>query len=1105
MSDTKKQSLCERLFSKNNKEQARKIYINESIMNTKNTQKCKNIVKNQKYNWFTLVPLVILYQFTFFSNQFYLFLAMTQVIDIFKVGLLFTYVSPLAFVLAVTLIKEFIDDYYRYKRDQELNSQLYETLFGKKIQSKEIRVGDTIIILKGQRIPADMILLKSFEQNESCFIKTDQLDGETDWKLRKPCPSTQKIKENLLLSFNCEFEVNPPTKEIYEFSGILKYNSPSSIDNCNTKNEKLLTDSLGLDNTLWANTVLASSRVVGLVIYTGKETRTQMNCTESKPKVGILDYEINNYSKILFVLMFLSSLLVVLLKSFSRNILTNLIYLVRFVVLISSIIPISLKVNLDIAKTVNSLFISKDNQIPETICRNSTLPEELGRVEFIFSDKTGTLTKNEMIFKKLYLDGELFENEKLKEIESIIADECQTTNAPMMDIFEHHNKHFTNTFNNNIDQIKGKRKYLRNRNQNKVLRDTITAMCLCNCVTPVIEVIENTKKTDDLESTYKDTMNINTAQSSPNSSKEKIFSKTFQASSPDEIALVEFATSLNMRLESRDDKKISIVNANNVIEEYEILAEFPFTSESKRMGIIVRNVKYGHIIFYLKGAENVIENFVKEDKKQVVKDNAEQLAMNGLRTLVLTQKLLTESFYLEWNEKYQEAKRVLENRNKRINEVIHLLEKDMEFLCVTGVEDLLQDDVYDTVESLKKANIKIWMLTGDKVETAKCISISTGLKSKEQREYIISNDKNINSIGEKINDFKLKGNKDWIFIIDGDALGICLEHFEKLFFETVMCASSVVCCRCSPTQKAQIVKNIRKYSTKRTLSIGDGGNDVPMIQEANLGVGIVGKEGMQASLAADYSITKFCHLKRLLLWYGRISYKNTSNIVIFVIHRGLIISLLQLLFSIIYYFSPIPLYNGFLMLGYSTLYTNIPVLTLLLDVEISNKDVMKFPDLYRELQKGRSLNIKAFLLLFFQSLFQASVIMIGSIYLFNSNLFLNIVTITFSALIILELLNVYTEITTCHWAMFLSIIGTLLTYLASIILFRNYLDVSFILEDFAWLYIFVLTLVSWFPFFFIRKFYQCLSPNQIQLIKNTPKYVGLNEDELTNVNQRLIY
>jgi phospholipid-translocating ATPase len=321
---------------------------------------------------------------------------------------------------------------------------------------------------------------------------------------------------------------------------------------------------------------------------------------------------------------------------------------------------------------------------------------------------------------------------------------------------------------------------------------------------------------------------------------------------------------------------------------------------------------------------------------------------------------------------------------------------------VTGVEDLLQDDVYDTIESLKKANIKIWMLTGDKVETAKCISISTGLKSKEQREYVISNDKNINSIGEKINDFKLKGNKDWIFIIDGDALGISLEHFEKLFFETVMCASSVVCCRCSPTQKAQIVKNIRKYSTKRTLSIGDGGNDVPMIQEANLGVGIVGKEGMQASLAADYSITKFCHLKRLLLWYGRISYKNTSNIVIFVIHRGLIISLLQLLFSIIYYFSPIPLYNGFLMLGYSTLYTNIPVLTLLLDTEISNKDVMKFPDLYRELQKGRSLNIKAFLVLFFQSLFQASVIMIGSIYLFNSNLFLNIVTITFSALIILD-------------------------------------------------------------------------------------------------------
>ena len=918
--------------------------------------------------------------------------------------MLFTYVSPFVFVLSVTLCKEIYDEYFRYKRDQELNNQQYDSLSSssKKVKSKDIKVGDILIIHKNQRIPADMILLKSFEQNESCFIKTDQLDGETDWKLRKPSSSTQKIQEAFLTLIDCNIIVDQPKKEIYEFQGLLnlrrdqklsatsKHNSLMIIQDHHVDIDGYMKDPLGLENTLWANTVLASSRVAGVVIYIGKETRTQMNCTEAQQKVGILDYEINFLSKILFVLMFLSSLLILVLKGFSYNILNNFVTLVRFIVLLSSIIPISLKVNLDIAKAINSMFISRDKKIPDTICRNSTLPEELGRIDFIFTDKTGTLTKNEMVFKKLFLDGELFENEKLNDVSLIVENECKVSSAPMLDVIEYINKPSATSNNTNVNQIRNKRKLLRNRNQNKILRDTITAMALCNCVTPVVEV--------DDENTNVNISNLSNTKT------------TFQASSPDEIALVEFAMTMNMRLIRRDDREIVILNANNVEEKYEILAEFPFTSESKRMGILVKNKEHGHIIFYLKGAENVIENFVKEDKKDRVKENAEQLATNGLRTLVLTQKLISEASYLDWNDRYQDAKRSMVNRKEKINEVVKLLERDMEFLAVTGVEDMLQDDVYDTIESLRKANIRIWMLTGDKVETAKCIAISTGLKSKEQREFVISNDKNEESISEKLLTFKVKASKEWVFIIDGDSLDNALTHCEKIFFESVINASTVVCCRCSPTQKAQIVKTIRKYTTKRTLAIGDGGNDVPMILEANLGIGVVGKEGMQASLAADYSITKFCHLKRLLLWFGRISYKNTSNITIFVIHRGLIISLLQLIFSIIFYYSPIPLYNGYLMLGYSTLYTNIPVLTLLLDREINNENAMKFPDLYKELQKGRALNIKAFVYLTFQSLFQASIIMCGSIYYFKSSLFINIVTITFSSLIIAELLNVYTEV-----------------------------------------------------------------------------------------------
>ncbi len=182
-----------------------------------------------------------------------------------------------------------------------------------------------------------------------------------------------------------------------------------------------------------------------------------------------------------------------------------------------------------------------------------------------------------------------------------------------------------------------------------------------------------------------------------------------------------------------------------------------------------------------------------------------------------------------------------------------------------------------------------------------------------------------------------------------------------------------------------------------------------MIQEANVGIGLLGKEGMQASLAADYSISKFKHLSTLILWFGRVSYKNTATIAKFVIHRGLIISFIQFIFSITFYCSAIPIYNGILILGYSSIYTALPVISLLLDRDTDMKAVLDFPPLYKEILKGRELTIKAFLWWFNKSLFQASVIMIGSLYLFDS-LFLKIVTITFTCLILIELLNVYTEV-----------------------------------------------------------------------------------------------
>ena len=682
---------------------------------------------------------------------------------------------------------------------------------------------------------------------------------------------------------------------------------------------------------MWASTVVASQKVIGVVLYTGKETRAKMNLSRPKLKLGILDQEINRLNLYLFIITLIVSLIISSAKGFS-NFIFNLI---KYIVLFSAIIPISLRVNLDLSKIYFSVLINRDKEIRETITRNSTIPEELGRISYVFTDKTGTLTKNEMIFKIIAMETETFGEEKFEDLKGIIADECKETDAPLMDIINqvniipennisisNNNSNNSNSLSTNFKGFEVKKKKIVRRHRNKVIRDAITAMCLCNNVTPIVD--------DNDENNM-----------------------TYQASSPDEVALVKFAVTLNMKLKARTDKLITIVDAEGNSEEFDVLANFPFSSDTKRMGIILKNRKHGHIIYYLKGAENVMMKFVKDEYVTIISEHAENLATKGLRTLVLSQKLISQEEFDIWNKEYEEAKASMEDRQKKIAEVVSKLENNMDFLCVTGVEDLLQDDVAKTIDNLRNAGMKVWMLTGDKVETATCISISAGLKAKTHLIYTIKNDdikEEVNNdssktpisvLLSKFDEYKRKINfNPHLFIIDGDTLDLALKNCEKDFFETAKLAPSVVCCLCSPTQKRIIVHTIKNYTDARTAAVGDGGNDVAMIQEADVGIGIVGKEGLQASLAADYSILEFNYLNKLLLWFGRISYKNTSMMAKFIMHRGLIVSFNQFIFSCMFYFNPVPLYSGFLSFGYSTIFTSLPCIFVLLEQDVNKDNVL---------------------------------------------------------------------------------------------------------------------------------------------------------------------
>lgn len=1040
----------------------RLVYFSDQDLNVTNWS---NLEENNKYNAITFVPITLFNQFKQFGNFFYLVMTVSQFYPELAVGFLFTYIAPLAFVVAVSMAKELYDDINRRIQDKKTNSSKIRVLVPSpdkssvQIEEKDasmLLIGDIIELTKDSRVPADIIVLKTFNEakDNQAFIRTDQLDGETDWKLRKAPGVTQGMEEIQLFTSEAYAEYEPPSKLIYNFQGVIR---------CKTE-EGDKREPLNLENTMWASTVVASQKVIGIVIYTGKETRAKMNLCAPKVKIGILDKEINRLNVYLFVITFVVAFIIASARGFNSKFFFTFF---KYIILFCAIIPISLRVNLDVSKTYFSIRINRNQEIKDTIARNSTIPEELGRISYVFSDKTGTLTKNEMIFKIVAMETESFAEDKFEDLKEIVLDECKQADAPLFDLISK-NTVIVSEPSSDIStsslpktETEGKKKKRIHRHRSKLIRDTITAMCLCNNVTPIV---------DDKDPSQ----------------------TTYQASSPDEVALVKFAVTLNMRLVGRTDKEIKIKDANDNLEEFDVLANFPFSSDTKRMGIILKNKKHGHIIYYLKGAENVMMRFVKDEYVNYIAENAENLATKGLRTLVLSQKLISQEEFDKWNVEYEDAKASMEDRKQKIAQVVSKLENNMDFLCVTGVEDLLQNNVASTIDNLRNAGMKVWMLTGDKVETATCISISAGLKAKTHKIYTIKNDdikSEVDNDGKtqesvllsKFEEYKKKINIDpHLFIIDGDTLDLALKSCEKDFFETAMLAPSVVCCRCSPTQKRIIVKTIKKYTDARTAAVGDGGNDVAMIQEADVGIGIVGKEGLQASLAADYSILEFQYLNMLLLWFGRVAYKNTSMMTNFIIHRGLIIAFNQFIFSCLFYFNPVPLYSGFLSFGYSTIFTSLPCICVLLDQDVNKSNVLTFPTLYKILLKGRELNLKSFMFWLDKAIFQSFVIMFGSIVFFEDTIYLKIVTVTFTALIYLEVLNIYLEVNKYHWFMWVSFGSTIVVYLLTILLFKQWLDIYFIFTLDTFFKIPLIALIAFLPFFISTKIKKKFFPETIE-------------------------
>lgn len=562
------------------------------------------------------------------------------------------------------------------------------------------------------------------------------------------------------------------------------------------------------------------------------------------------------------------------------------------------------------------------------------------------------------------------------------------------------------------------------------VRDIILALALCHNVTPTTDEEDGVKVT------------------------------SYQASSPDEIAIVQYTQEVGLKLSHRDRQSIVLesTHTGDVVVRVRILEIFPFTSDSKRMGIIVQFEHNSEVLdspkddseiwFYQKGADTVMSAIVAAN--DWLDEETANMAREGLRTLVVGRKRLSSQQYQEFTAKYKQASLALQGRDVGMTNVVgEHLERDLELLGVTGVEDRLQKDVKPSLELLRNAGVKIWMLTGDKVETARCVAISAKLVARGQYIHTVSKVNDASAAQEAL-DF-IRNKTDCCLLIDGESLSLMLGQFRSSFISLAVLLPAVIACRCSPTQKAEIADLIRQHTKKRVCCIGDGGNDVSMIQAADVGIGIVGKEGRQASLAADFSISQFHHLTKLLVWHGRNSYKRSAKLAQFIMHRGLVISACQTMYSIASKFDPKGLFINWLMVGYATIYTNAPVFSLVFDRDVDEHLANLYPELYKELKSGRSLSYRSFFVWVFISVYQGAVIEGLSQLLLDTITGPRLISVSFTALVLNELLMVAISVTTWHPVMIICLLGTALVYGGSIPLLGSYFDLQYLVTvDWLW-------------------------------------------------------
>uniref|UniRef100_A0AAR2LXR5 Phospholipid-transporting ATPase n=1 Tax=Pygocentrus nattereri TaxID=42514 RepID=A0AAR2LXR5_PYGNA len=855
----------------------------KSFLCFKKSKYSGNAIKTYKYNVLTFLPLNLYEQFKRAANLYFLALLILQIIPQISTLPWYTTLVPLVLVLGITAVKDLIDDLVR---------NCAGFLLSMRVKSGPIESG------------ADILLLSSTEPNSLCYVETE------------------------------------PNNRLDKFTGTMKWRREMYP--------------LDLDNMLLRGCKLRNTEECrGLVIFAGADTKIMRNGGKTRFKRTKIDFLMNYMVYTIFVVLVLVCAGLAIGHSFWYQEIGSLAWYLYdgksdtasyrgflsfwgYIIVLNTMVPISLYVSVEVIRLGQSKFINWDLQMyyaekdTPAKARTTTLNEQLGQIEYIFSDKTGTLTQNIMAFKKCTIGGRTY--------------------GKSLSI-----NHFAQVGEGSLADFSWN-KYADRKFQ---FYDGHLISCICS------------KKDAEMMEFFKLLSLCHTVMV-----EQKDGELVYQAASPDEGALVTAARCFGFVFLSRTQDSIT-VSEMGTENTYEMLALLDFNSDRKRMSIILR-FPDGRIRLYCKGADTVIYQRLNPSSKH--KETTQHaLDVGTLRTLCLCYKDISAADYNSWAQKHKEASVAMSNREQALDSVYELIETNLMLIGATAIEDKLQDGVPETIAKLAKADIKIWVLTGDKKETAENIGYSCELLTDDMQIYYGEDNEILCEKKKKRRRLRLRrlGKRPRpTNPQDGQPADDWEKELRQKDFVDMACeCSAVICCRVTPKQKANVVSLVKRYKNAVTLSIGDGANDVNMIKTADIGVGISGQEGMQAVMSSDYAFAQFRYLQRLLLVHGRWSYIRMCKFLRFFFYKNFAFTLVHFWYSFFNGYSAQVAYEDWFITLYNVLYSSLPVLLVgLLDQDVNDTLSLRFPKLYLPGQKGALFNYRNFFISLFHGIFTSLII-----------------------------------------------------------------------------------------------------------------------------------